>query len=94
MAASAASTLSTGESLTLFMQWTTDLVKNVELSIADGRLTSEGSSVERRYLSQTLEMLQQGLRLDNASLKTQAVLEGLLADIRIYRLRIHAENKQ
>ncbi len=94
LAASAASTLSTGESLTLFMQWTTDLVKNVELSIADGRLTSEGSSVERRYLSQTLEMLQQGLRLDNASLKTQAVLEGLLADIRIYRLRIHAENKQ
>lgn len=94
LAAKAASKLNTAESLTLFMQWTTDLVKNLELSIADGRLSSERSNVERRYLSQTLETLQQGLRLDNASLKTQAVLEGLLADIRIYRLRIRAENTQ
>lgn len=94
LAAKTAGKLSTAESLTLFMQWTTDLVKNLELSIADGRLNSERSNVERRYLSQTLETLQQGLRLDNASLKTQTVLEGLLADIRIYRLRIRAENTQ
>lgn len=94
LAAKAAGKLNTAESLTLFMQWTTDLVKSLELSITDGRLSSERSNVERRYLSQTLETLQQGLRLDNASLKTQAVLEGLLADIRIYRLRIRAENTQ
>ncbi len=94
LATRAASMLNTGESLTLFMQWTTDFVKKLELSIADGRLSSERSSNERRYLSQSLDMLQQGLRLDNASLKTQTVLEGLLADIRIYRLRIRAENSQ
>jgi len=32
------------------------------------------------------------LRLDNASLKTQAVLEGVLADIRIIRYKNRAEN--
>lgn len=93
-AAKAAAMLNTGEALTLFMQWTTDFIKNLELSVADGRLSSERSITERRYLSQSHYMLQQGQRLDNASLKTQTVLEGVLADIRIYRLRIRAENSQ
>lgn len=94
LATKAGGKLTTGESLNLFMQWTTDFVKKLELSIADGRLSSERSATERRYLSQSLEMLQRGLRYDNASLKTETVLEGLLADIRIYRLRIRAENSQ
>lgn len=92
LAAEAASVLDTGESLTLFMQWTTEFVRNVELSLSDGRLTIEGARVERRFLSQTMQLLQQSLRLDNASLKTLTVLEGVLADIRIQRMRIRAEN--
>lgn len=94
LAGIAAASLDTRESLTLFMRWTADLVKKLELSIANGRLSLERSHVERRYLSQTQNMLQQSLRLENASLKTQTVLEGVLADIRIYKLRIRAENPQ
>ncbi len=92
LAAEAANVLDTRESLTLFMQWTTDLVKNVEFSLADGRSSSEGALTERKFLSQALQLLQQSLRFDNASLKTLAVLEGVLADIRIQRIRTRAEN--
>lgn len=92
LAAESANLLDTRESLTLFMQWTTDLVKNVEFSLADGRSTSEGARIERKFFSQALQLLQQSLRFDNASLKTLAVLEGVLADIRIQRIRTRAEN--
>jgi len=94
MAEHSAATMDTREALSLFMRWTTDLVKKLELSVADGRLSPERAHVERRYLSHTASQLQQGLHLDNASLKTQAVLEGVLADIRIYKLRIRAEKPQ
>ncbi|OED38293.1 DNA polymerase III subunit delta' [Chromatiales bacterium (ex Bugula neritina AB1)] len=89
-----ASALSTRVSLTLFLQWTTELIKKLEFSVASGRLTSERHTIDRRYLSQAHIVLQDRMRLDNASLKTQAVLEGALADIRMYRLRIRAENPQ
>jgi DNA polymerase-3 subunit delta' len=92
LAAETANLLDTRESLTLFMQWTTDLVKNVEFSMADGRSSPEGALIERKFLSQALQLLQQSLRFDNASLKTLAVLEGVLADIRIQRIRTRAEN--
>ncbi|MEM7255988.1 MAG: DNA polymerase III subunit delta' [Pseudomonadota bacterium] len=92
LATETAAQLNTRESLTLFMQWTADFAKNIEFSAADGRSPEEGARVERRFLSQTMQLLQQSLRLDNASLKTQTVLEGVLADIRIQRMRIRAEN--
>ncbi len=94
LASSAAAVLNTRTSLTLFLQWTTELVKKLEVSAASGRSNSDKHLIDRRYLSQALVILQDRMRLDNASLKTQAVLEGALADIRMYRLRIRAENSQ
>lgn len=92
LATETAAQLSTRESLTLFMQWTADFAKNIEFSESASRSPVEGAHIERRFLSQTMQLLQQSLRLDNASLKTQTVLEGVLADIRIQRMRIRAEN--
>lgn len=91
LAAEAAKHLNTIESLTLFMQWTAEFAKNIELSLVGSRSPDEGARSERRFLSQTMLLLQQALRLDNVSLRTQTVLEGVLADIRIQRLRIRAE---
>ncbi len=92
LATAASAQLNTRECFTLFMQWTADFAKNIEFSVASGRSPEEGARIERRFLSQTMQLLQQSLRLDNASLKTQTVLEGVLADIRIQRMRIRAEN--
>jgi DNA polymerase-3 subunit delta' len=92
LATEAASQLSTRESITLFMQWTADFAKNVEFSELDSRSPEQEAQSQRRYLSQTMLLLQRSLRLDNASLRTQTVLEGVLADIRIQRMRIRAEN--
>jgi len=88
----AASLLGTRQSLSLFMQWTTESVKNLELSSTDGRSSIEKNPQNRRYLCQAGLALQSSLRLDNASLKTQTVLEGVLADIRIVRYKNRAEN--
>ena len=92
LAAAAASLLDTRQSLSLFMQWSTETVKNLELSPPNGRSSVENNPQHRRYLCQITQALQAALRLDNASLRTQAVLEGVLADIRIIRYRNRAEN--
>jgi DNA polymerase III delta' subunit len=92
LAATTASLLGTRQSLGLFMQWTTETVKNLELSPANGRSPEQDNPDLRRYLCQVALALQSALRLDNASLKTQAVLEGVLADIRIIRYKNRAEN--
>ena len=92
LATAAASVLGTRQSLSLFMQWSTETVKNLELSSPNGRSSVENDPQYRRYLCQITLALQAALRLDNASLKTQAVLEGVLADIRIIRYRNRAEN--
>ncbi len=92
LAIATATLLGTRQALSLFMQWTTETVKNLELSPPNGRSTVENNPVDRRYLCQITLALQSALRLDNASLKTQAVLEGVLADIRIIRYKNRAEN--
>ncbi len=92
LATATASLLDTRQSLSLFMQWTTETVRNLELSRPNGRSPKENIATDRRYLCQIALALQAALRLDNASLKTQAVLEGVLADIRIIRYKIRAEN--
>lgn len=86
-----AEVLGTRDALTLFLHWTTEQSKNLELTSDSSRMTSSGHPSDRRFLSRTLERLQQALRLDNPSLKTQTVLEGVLADIRIMRVRTRAE---
>jgi len=86
-----AEVLGTRDALTLFLHWTTELSKNLELTSDSSRMGSSGHPSDRRFLSRALERLQQALRLDNPSLKTQTVLEGVLADIRIMRVRTRAE---
>lgn len=92
LATATAALLGTRQSLSLFMQWTTETVKSLELSRPNGRSSKENNPQNRRYLCQVALALQAALRLDNASLKTQAVLEGVLADIRITRYKNRAEN--
>lgn len=92
LAITTAALLGTRQSLSLFMQWTTETVKNLELSPPNGRSSVMNNPMDRRYLCQVALALQAALRLDNASLKTQAVLEGVLADIRIIRYKNRAEN--
>ena len=92
LAQATAALIGTRQALSLFMQWTTETVKKLELSPPNGRSSIENHSKHRRYLCQVALALQAAMRLDNASLKTQAVLEGVLADIRITRYRIRAEN--
>ena len=94
LAALTADVLGTRDALTLFLQWTTEHIKNAELSAAGGRTSHSRQPSERRFLSRALERLQHALRLDNPSLKTQTVLEGVLADIRIMRVRTRAETVQ
>ena len=94
LAALTAAVLGTRDALTLFLQWTTEHIKTAELSTPDGRTSSNRHPFERRFLSQALVRLQYALRLDNPSLKTQTVLEGVLADIRIMRVRTCAETVQ
>lgn len=89
-----ADVLGTRDALTLFLQWTTEHIKTAELSSPNSRTSSNGHRSERRFLSRALERLQDALRLDNPSLKTQTVLEGVLADIRIMRVRTRAETVQ
>ncbi len=89
-----ADVLGTRDALTLFLQWTTEHIKTTELSALNSRTSSNGHRSERRFLSRALERLQSALRLDNPSLKTQTVLEGVLADIRIMRVRTRAETVQ
>ena len=89
-----ASVLGTRDALTLFLHWTTESIKNTELSPANSRSSKDSSLFEHRYLSRALLKFQQSLRLDNPSLKTQTVLEGVLADTRIIRVRTHAEITQ
>jgi len=86
LAAVTAAELGTRDALTLFLQWTTEHVKTAELSTSGGRTNSYRHPYERRFFSQALARLQYALRLDNPSLKTQTVLEGVLADIRIMRV--------
>jgi len=94
LAALTAGVLGTRDALTLFLQWTTEHVKTAELSTSNGRTNSYRHPYERRFFSQALARLQYALRLDNPSLKTQTVLEGVLADIRIMRVRTRAETVQ
>ena len=94
LAALTAGELGTRDALTLFLQWTTEHIKTTELSTSDGRTNSYRHPYERRFFSQALARLQYALRLDNPSLKTQTVLEGVLADIRIMRVRTRAETVQ
>ena len=89
-----AAVLGTRDALTLFLHWTTETIKNIEFSAVNGRSTKDSSLFEHRYLSRALLKFQQSLRLDNPSLKTQTVLEGVLADTRIIRVRTHAEITQ
>lgn len=91
LAASASSVLGTRDAVTLFMQWTTDLIKKAELSGDSGRSEQYEHPSDRRYLCRVLDKLQHALRLDTPSLKTQTVLEGVLADIKIIRVRTRAE---
>jgi len=84
--------LGTRDSITLFLQWTTEHIKSAELSPSNGRTNNNRSGYERRFLSRALQRLQDALRLDNPSLKTRTVLEGVLADIRIMRVRTRAES--
>jgi len=86
--------LGTRDSITLFLQWTTEHIKSAELSPSNGRTNNNRSGYERRFLSRALQRLQDALRLDNPSLKTRTVLEGVLADIRIMRVRTRAETVQ
>lgn len=90
----AADVLGTRDALTLFLQWTTEQIKNAELSAPGSRTSSNRHLSERRFYSRALERLQDALRLDNPSLKTRTVLEGVLADIRIMRVRTRAETVQ
>lgn len=92
LAATTASLLGTRAAIGLFMHWTTESVKNVELSRHGGRSPIQDNPLDRRFLCEVCLTLQAALRLDNASLKTQTVLEGVLADIRINRYRNRAEN--
>ena len=94
LAAQTADVLDTRDALTLFMQWTTEHIKTAELSTPDGRTSSNRHPSERRFLSRALERFQHALRLDNPSLKTLTVLEGVLADTRIMRVRTRAETVQ
>ncbi len=94
LAATTSTVLGTRDALTLFLQWTTEHIKNVEFSSPTGRSSTNGPPAERQYLSRALERFQYSLRLDNPSLKTQTVLEGVLADIRIMRVRTRAETIQ
>jgi len=99
MAAMTAEVLGTRDALTLFLHWTTELSKSTELTPSSGRSinnrhASSEVAGERRFLSRALERLQRALRLDNPSLRTQTVLEGVLADIRIMRVRTRAETVQ
>lgn len=94
LAGMTAAVLGTRDALTLFMQWTTEHIKNVEFSSSSGRSNSNRQTSERQFLSRAFERFQRSLRLDNASLKTQTVLEGVLADIRIIRVRTRAETMQ
>ncbi len=94
LAAITSTVLGTRDALTLFLQWTTEHIKNVEFSSPNGRSSTNGPPSERQYLSRALERFQYSLRLDNPSLKTQTVLEGVLADIRIMRVRTRAETIQ
>jgi len=91
LAGLASGVLGTRDALSLFLHWTTEHVKTAELSAANSRSGISGHPSDRRFLSRALERLQQALRLDNPSLKTQTVLEGVLADIRIMRVRTRAE---
>jgi len=81
----------TRDALTFFLQWTTEHVKTIVLSPSNSRTSNNRPLSERRFYCRALERLQDALRLDNPSLKTQTVLEGVLADIRIMRLRTRAE---
>ena len=94
LAGLASGVLGTRDCLSLFLHWTTELVKTAELSAHNSRSGNSGHPSDRRFLSLALERLQQALRLDNPSLKTQTVLEGVLADIRIMRVRTRAETVQ
>ena len=89
LAEQAAKLLTTREALSLFLTWTTRQMRDVELA-AD--VPAHRMAARRRYLSRAVEILQRGLRQDNASLKTQPVVEGILADIRLIRSSIRAEN--
>ncbi len=94
LASITAAALNTRDALTLFLQWTTEHIKTAECSSSSGRSNSNRQASERQYLSRALERFQASLRLDNPSLKTQTVLEGVLADIRIIRVRTRAEITQ
>ena len=94
LAGLASGVLGTRDALSLFLYWTTEHVKTVELSGGNSRSSNSGHPSDRRFFSRALERLQQALRLDNPSLKTQTVLEGVLADIRIMRVRTRAETVQ
>ncbi len=89
-----ADVMGTRDALTLFLQWTTEHVKSAELSGHDGRTSSNRPRSERVFHCNALERFQDALRLDNPSLKTRTVLEGVLADIRIMRVRTRAETVQ
>ena len=89
-----ADVLGTGDALRFFLQWTTEHIKTLILLPPNSRTSSNRPLSERRFLCRALERLQDALRLDNPSLKTQTVLEGVLADIRIMRVRTRAETVQ
>jgi DNA polymerase-3 subunit delta' len=86
LAEAAAKILPTRECLSLFSAWLIDHART-----AEGNADAPVNLARRRYFGEVSRILAHSMRLDNASLKTQAVIEGVLADIKITRARIRAE---
>lgn len=86
MAEAAAKVLATRDCLSLFSAWLIEIARAAER--APG---AQVNVARRRYFGEVSRILAHAMKLDNASLKTQAVIEGVLADIKITRARIRAE---
>lgn len=89
MAEACAKALATRDCLSLFSAWLIDIAR-----AAEGASGAQANLARRRYFGEVSRILAHSMKLDNASLKTQAVIEGVLADIKITRARIRAETSQ
>ncbi len=86
MAEASAKMLATRECLSLFSLWLIEIARGAECTPG-----APVNRARRRYFGEVSRILAHSMKLDNASLKTQAVIEGVLADIKIIRARIRAE---